>query len=137
MTCKGQLYLTLSTWLHKRNLTINSDLTQESIFICLQIAALLLLTISTMTPAQSDDAGTKPRTIGPLLGSLGSAFLGGLTGHLTEEDEFGPLAQYYGPSYGPFPLVSTPYYGHINPYGLYGYGYPAFGYPFFRNARLK
>lgn len=102
--------------------------------ICLQIAALLLLT--TTTPARSDDQDIKPRTFGPLLGSIGSALLGGLAGHLAEED-FVPLAQYYGPTYGPYPLVSRPHYGHIDPYGLYGYGHPALVYPVFRNARRK
>lgn len=100
--------------------------------IYLQIAALLLLT--TMTPARSDDQDIKPRTFGPLLGSISSALLGGLAGHLAEED-FGPLAQYYGPSYGPYPFVNRPHYGHINPYGLYGYGHLALANPVFQNAR--
>jgi hypothetical protein len=100
----------------------------------LQIAALLLLT--TTTPAQNDDQDIKPRTFGPLLGSIGSVLLGGLAGHWAEE-EFGPLAPYYGPSYGPYLLVNRPHYGHIDPYGLNGYGYPALAYPFFRNARLQ
>jgi hypothetical protein len=83
--------------------------------IYLQIAALLLL--STTTPAQSDDQDIKPRTFGHLLGSIGGVLLNGLAGHLAME-EFGPLPQYYGPSYGPYPLVNRPHYGHIDPYGL-------------------
>jgi hypothetical protein len=100
--------------------------------IYLQIAALLLLT--TTTPARSDDQDTKSRTFGPLLGGIGSALLSQLTGHLAEE-EFGPLTQYYGSSYGPYPLVNRPHYGHNDPHGLYGYGHPALEFPVFRNAR--
>jgi hypothetical protein len=100
----------------------------------LQIAALLLLTA--MTPAQSDDQDIKPRTFGPLLGSIGGALLGGLAGHLTQE-EFGPLAPYYGPSYGSYLPVNRPHHGHIGPYGLNGYGYPGLTYPFFPNAETQ
>jgi hypothetical protein len=108
-------------------------------------AALLLLLVSCSPAVQSagpdSSPETRPRTFGPLLGSIGSALLGGISGLLTDEDEFGPHGQYYTPSYSPFPFVNrpiyNPYYGQFNPYGFYGYGNPAFGYPFFRNARNK
>jgi hypothetical protein len=95
--------------------------------------AALLLAFFIMTSAQINGADKTPRTFGPLLGSIGSALLGGLT----PEHEFESLAQYYGPSYGLFPLVHRPSYGQIYSYGLNGYGHPVFGYPLFRNKRLK
>jgi hypothetical protein len=94
------------------------------------------LLLTTTMPARSDDQGIKPRTFGPLLSSIGSVLLGGHAGHLAEE-EFGPLVQYYGPSYSPYPLVNRPHYGHNGPYGhigqygLYGYGHPALVSPVF------
>ena len=99
--------------------------------------AALLLAFFIMTSAQINDAEKTPRTLGPLLGSIGSALLGGLNDHLTQEHEFESLAQYYGPSYGLFPLVHRPSYGQIYSYGLNGYGHPVFGYPLFRNKRFK
>jgi hypothetical protein len=107
-------------------------------------AILLLLFASSGTTAQTvepeNNRGAKPRTVGPLLGGIGSALLGVLSGLLTE-DELGPLPQYFGPAYSPFPFINrpiyNPYYGYFNPYVLYGHGNPAFGYPFFRNARSK
>jgi hypothetical protein len=108
-------------------------------------ATLLLLLVSSIMAAQT--AGpegipdAKPRTFGPLLGSIGSALLGGLGGLLTEEEGYAPLPQYFGPPHSPFPFINrpvyNPYYGHFNPYGFYGYGNQAFGYPFYRNARSK
>ncbi|XP_021932416.1 uncharacterized protein LOC110835974 [Zootermopsis nevadensis] len=106
-------------------------------------AALSLLLVLHSPAVQSagpdSNIDARPRTFGPLLGNLGSALLGGLSSLLTDEDDFAPLAQYYVPSYNPFPFnrpIYNPYYGQFNPYG-YGYGNSAFGYPFFRNARNK
>lgn len=106
-------------------------------------ATLLLLLASSVTKSQpvepEGSRGAKPRTFGPLQGGIGSTVMGGLSGFLTEE--FGLLPQYFGPSYSPFPIINrpidNPYYGHFNQYGLHGHGNPAFGYPFFRNARRK
>jgi hypothetical protein len=105
-------------------------------------STFLLLLASSVTTAQSVEPesknGANPRTFGPLLGGIGSALLGGLSG-LLAEDEFRPQPQYFGPAYSPFPFINrpiyNPYYGYFNPYGVYGYGNPAFGYPFFRNSR--
>jgi hypothetical protein len=105
-------------------------------------ATLLLLLASRVKTAQTvepdGNRGAKPRTFGPLLSGIGSALLGGLSG-LT--DEIRPLPQYFGLPYSPFPFINrpiyNPYYGYFDQYGLYGYGNPAFGYPFFRNARRK
>jgi hypothetical protein len=101
------------------------------------MAAVALLLVS--RAAAEGISERRPRTFGPLLGNIGSALFGGLSELLTDDEEFGPLSQYYAPSYIPYPPVNrpiyNPYYGQFNPYGFYGYGNPAFGYPFFRSAR--
>jgi hypothetical protein len=111
-----------------------------------QAALLLLLVVVTLVVAEQtaepySSPQMRPRTFGPLFGGIGTALLEGLSGLLTDDDGFGPLAQHYIPPYSPFPFVNrpiyNPYYGQFNPYGLYGYGNPTFGYPFFRNARHK